>query len=178
MIQVVLSALFGIATLAIGLSRIRSQKREYEDFRLKEAAWVEATDAWQRKNNEQEKHTMRYLPGYEEDAKNLVIDADEHSNGGASHDYFVRCNGSPALHTQIAFTISFQNGPRNEHGVNGITEEALIDILLDRLNAFQAGEYKCRENALVITKLEEAKHWLQHRTANRTARGVEGTMEK
>ncbi len=39
----------------------------------------------------------------------------------------------------------------------------------------QAGEFSCRENALVITKLEEARHWLDHRTQVREAQGVEGT---
>ena len=48
-------------------------------------------------------------------------------------------------------------------------------IVLDRLRGFQESEFKCRENALAITKLEEAMHWLHHRTRARVARGVEGT---
>lgn len=35
----------------------------------------------------------------------------------------------------------------------------------------------CRENSLAITKLEEALHWLEARTKNRKAAGVEGTSE-
>jgi len=46
------------------------------------------------------------------------------------------------------------------------------------LRSFQAGPYACRENALALTKIEEAMHWLNHRTAERQARGVEGTSEK
>jgi hypothetical protein len=59
--------------------------------------------------------------------------------------------------------------------VNGITNEVLLAIVLDRLNGFQQGEFKSRENALAITKIEEAMHWLHHRTREREARGVEGT---
>lgn len=37
------------------------------------------------------------------------------------------------------------------------------------------GKFRCRQNALAITHLEEALHWCQERTAEREARGVEGT---
>lgn len=71
--------------------------------------------------------------------------------------------------------ISFQNGPIKENGVNGCQNEDLIAIIIDRLEGFQNTEFKCRENAIAITKLEEALMWLEKRTANRIARGVEGT---
>jgi hypothetical protein len=34
--------------------------------------------------------------------------------------------------------------------------------------------FPCRENSIAITRLEEALMWLDKRTANRDARGVEG----
>jgi hypothetical protein len=74
--------------------------------------------------------------------------------------------------------ILFQNGPINESGVNGITHEALLAIIIDRMRSFQEGPYACRENALALTKLEEAKMWLCSRTKERMGRGVEGTHEK
>ena len=43
------------------------------------------------------------------------------------------------------------------------------------LNGFQNSDYKCRENAIAITKLEEALMWLRKRTMARENRGVEGT---
>lgn len=112
---------------------------------------------------------------------------DEPGAGGANHLYmiegfdtannpsdpFVQRHGQAAKHS----TILFQNGPINEAGVNGITHEALIAILCDRLRAFQRGPYACRENALALTKLEEAQHWMQHRTKARMSRGVEGTHQ-
>lgn len=95
--------------------------------------------------------------------------------GGANHEYLISCDeGSAAVRTKI----SFQNGPIAEHGVNGVTQEALLAIVIDRLRAFQAGQFACRENALALTKIEEAQHWLLSRTRARMARGVEGTHKK
>ena len=54
--------------------------------------------------------------------------------------------------------------------------ETLLAVLIDRLQAFQTGPYACRENALALTHLQDAQHWLQHRTRARMARGVEGTQ--
>lgn len=71
--------------------------------------------------------------------------------------------------------VNFQKGPIKEYGPNGIHHEDLIAIVIDRLESFQESEYSCRENALAITKLEEALHWLRHRTNKREKRGVEGT---
>lgn len=71
--------------------------------------------------------------------------------------------------------LNFQNGPIGEVGVNGLTNEALLAIVMDRLAYFQEGKYKCRENALAATKIEEALMWLHARTMGRLQRGVEGT---
>ena len=90
-------------------------------------------------------------------------------------------NGNPAGGRTIGkgITIDWQNGPLAVDGVrkdpNGAFVEGVILAALDRLRYYQAGKWACRENALAITKLEESLHWLQHRTANREARGVEGT---
>jgi hypothetical protein len=55
-----------------------------------------------------------------------------------------------------------------------VDQEDLLAIVIHRLQGFQTGPFKCRENALALTKLEEALHWLNHRTARRVSRGVEG----
>lgn len=70
--------------------------------------------------------------------------------------------------------IKFQEGPIGEHGVNGCQIEDVINTLVDRLQGFQQGGYPCRENALAITKLEEARLWLDERTRKRQVQGVEG----
>lgn len=73
--------------------------------------------------------------------------------------------------------IHFQEGPVKECGVNGVANEDLINMVICRLEHFQNSEYKCRENALAITKLEEALLWLRKRTMGRENRGVEGTSK-
>ena len=71
--------------------------------------------------------------------------------------------------------INFQNGPIGEVGWNGVIDEALTAILIDRLETWQAGQYANRENALVKTALEESLLWRLKRTLDREARNVEGT---
>lgn len=110
---------------------------------------------------------------------------DEPGAGGANHRYEIsgfdmRTNTSrwPMEESWCGIELLFQNGPINEVGVNGITQEVLLAIVADRLRSFQAGPYACRENALALTKIEEALHWLQQRTIARMRRGVEGTNAK
>jgi hypothetical protein len=99
-----------------------------------------------------------------------VSTRDEPGHGGAHHHYRIGVAGHDGFNTEI----HFQNGPVKSHGTNGVTEGALLAIVIDRLRSFQAGKFACRENALALTKLEEAQHWLAHRTRARVARGVEG----
>ena len=78
----------------------------------------------------------------------------------------------------VGCVIRFQNGPIAESGFNGISQEALLAIVEDRLLGFQSGPYACRENAIALTKIQEAIMWLLKRTRDRMARGVEGTSQK
>lgn len=74
----------------------------------------------------------------------------------------------------LSFTL--QNGPIKENGVNGCQVDTLVEAakaILEGLNK----NFPCRENACAITKLDEALHWLDHRTKNREKRGVEGTNQ-
>lgn len=77
--------------------------------------------------------------------------------------------------SDILCDIHFQEGPIKECGVNGVCNEDLINMVIDRLEHFQNSDFKCRENALAITALEEALLWLRKRTMGREQRGVEGT---
>ncbi len=74
-------------------------------------------------------------------------------------------------------TVDFQEGPIKECGVNGVANEDLLNMVICRLQHFQASDYRCRENACAITKIEEALMWLRLRTYKREVRGVVGTHE-
>jgi hypothetical protein len=114
---------------------------------------------------------------------------DEPGHGNACHVYKI---SPPELDSFDATTdpkrasrlmraccdIRFQNGPIQEVGVNGISNEALLAIVEDRLFGFQSSQFACRENAIALTRIQEAMMWLQKRTRDRTARGVEGTNQK
>lgn len=113
-----------------------------------------------------------------------ILVTDEPGAGGANHRYEIVgfiAEENPSMaaddHAYVC-TALFQNGPIADVGVNGITEAALLAIVADRLRSFQAGPYACRENALALTHLEDAMHWLHHRTRKRMARGVEGTSAR
>ena len=115
-----------------------------------------------------------------------IVATDEPGAGGANHRYEVSgwnwktnpSNPTPDAPDCVGQIILFQNGPIAEKGVNGITHEALLAILIDRLQSFQKGPYACRENAIALTHLETAKLWLFSRTLERMQRGVEGTLVK
>ena len=77
--------------------------------------------------------------------------------------------------TDLLAKIHFQEGPIKECGVNGVCNEDLLIMVVRRLEGFQNSEFKCRENALALTHIEEALLWLRKRTMGRENRGVEGT---
>ena len=127
-----------------------------------------------------------------------IIATDMPGAGGANHIYdihvfaakqaFAGQRGEDMVPADTHLTIKFQNGPIGEAGFNGIGNEALMAVLIDRLRGFQylrnedgsynfntRGKYACRENAEQLTLLETALMWAQKRTRDRLARGVEGT---
>lgn len=81
-------------------------------------------------------------------------------------------------HVELIQKIHFQEGPIKEAGVNGVMNEDLIAMVICRLEHFNESDFSCRENAMAITKLEEALLWLRKRTMGREQRGVEGTHIK
>lgn len=58
---------------------------------------------------------------------------------------------------------------------DGTTNEEVLRVLIDRLRFLNEEKIACRQNSIAITKLEEALMWLEHRTAERREREVEGT---
>lgn len=82
----------------------------------------------------------------------------------------------------VGISIVWQDGPLGRGAErkepNGAFVETVIAAAKQRLEYYQevsAGAFKCGENAVAITKLDEALLWLDKRTREREARGVEGT---
>ncbi len=114
---------------------------------------------------------MRELTSHQTNACNEQIEitvADPPGAGGASHHYVISWPDG-------GVELRFQNGPIAEAGVNGLTHEALLAVLIDRLEGFQAGAFACLENQLASGHLRAAIETLKGRTKLREQRGVEGT---
>jgi len=79
----------------------------------------------------------------------------------------------------IGLEVSWQDGPlgRPPKTPTGAFVDDLIEAARQRLEFYQkasGGKFSCRENAIAITKLEEALHWLYSRRMEREERGVQG----
>lgn len=105
--------------------------------------------------------------------ESIVMTTDEADKSGAAHAYRASINGAEVARVQ------FQKGPRHEpESTPGMTEAAVLSILIDRMRGFQNGPYSCRENAIILTKLEECLHWTKARADARAKRGVLGQWVK
>jgi len=117
---------------------------------------------------------MREITDHKTNAANgelTVMAEDAPGSGGAHHVYSIAgfdAGKDPEI-------IQFQNGPIKEAGVNGLTHEVLLAIVIDRLRSFQAGKYVSAENDRALYHCQEALASLKARTEARLARGVEGT---
>lgn len=143
-------------------------KPEESSAKIELPATGQAREIFDHKNNEfNRKHVQ-------------VLAVDEKASDNANHRYRILV-WSPSGYGERLIAhcaINFQNGGLKEVGPNGITDQALIAIALDRLRSFNEGPYRCRENSIAITKLEEALLWGGKRASDRAARGVEGERKE
>jgi len=70
-------------------------------------------------------------------------------------------------------TIKVQDGVISENGINGVQITDVLEFVKEVYESLNS-EFRCRENALTITKIEEGLHWQKARTENRIKRNVEG----
>lgn len=103
---------------------------------------------------------------------------------GCNIDNSVDINGNPSggAVSGVGLDIQWQNGPlgrdHDRQDPNGAFVETVISAAKKRLEFYQTatdGKFACRENAVAITKLDEALMWLNKRTQDREERQVEGT---
>lgn len=115
-----------------------------------------------------------------EDNLNAVVYDDTAGAGNGRHYYeVVRRSQEKDCPDLLLATIHFQEGARNEPDSKaGVLETDLLEIVRHRLQCFQEGEYRTRENACALTHIEEALMWMNKRIADRKERGVLGTMKK
>lgn len=71
------------------------------------------------------------------------------------------------------------NAPQmvQDHGpLEGTLHEHLISAMIEDLK-LKSKEVPSRESSIIITKLEEARHWMEERQKSREAEGVAGTYQ-
>lgn len=140
-----------------------------DDFYPVKAAYV--AENYERTDNQNSKgevhdHKVTGKGGGADDT--VIVYFDDKGQGGARHHYSV-LSGS-----QVLLDVRFQDGPIQEVGVNGVQQEHLLTVVIDRLRDFQAGPFAGRYNDKALGHCEEALMWLQRRTVDRIRRGVEG----
>lgn len=105
----------------------------------------------------------------------VCVDLETPGPGGACHSYQIVWQGLSCTHVVGespyhvgVLSLKFQNGVVGDDGArNGVTEEALISILIHRLECFQRGSYPCPENEAAIMGLTAARGQLHARTEDR-----------
>jgi hypothetical protein len=88
---------------------------------------------------------------------------------------FVEEVGWPQVHgetSSVKFTV--QSGPIKEFGVNGCQIDDVIEWVKEKIEGFNKA-FPCRENSMIVTKLDEALLWSVKRKLDREKRNVEGT---
>lgn len=111
---------------------------------------------------------------------NAIYRTGEPGPGGAHHDYDIYRAGCNPNTSEIAMAcIEFQKGPRNDPDArHGVLDCDLLEIVRDRLKAFQSGPMATRENDMALMHIEEALMWMRKRIEDRAERDVLGTMCK
>lgn len=93
------------------------------------------------------------------------------------YSYLVQDFASGEYHQEIKFVKSELKDGAYIVSEDGVTNEAVIKVVLDRLKTLNE-KLPSRETSIAITKVEEALLWLEKRTFDRSERGVLGTNNK
>jgi hypothetical protein len=104
---------------------------------------------------------------------NFITDGDGNPTGGVTTLELDQGEG----YMKSAFHISWQDGIVGDDGQTGAFMEDVLEAARQRLQFFQTSKFRCRENAIALTKLEEALQWLDWRTRKRLIENVENSYE-
>lgn len=103
----------------------------------------------------------------------IEISAENDDDKGVAHDYLLLLDGV------VVGRLLFQKGPRkSDDSRAGLTEAAVIAVVIDRLECFQKGPFACAENEEQLTHLRAALAATKARADERARRGVLGKEEK
>ena len=108
---------------------------------------------------------------------NTIYAIDKPGAGGANHLYRIEPNDEN--HADYFALIQFQQGARKEDSsIHGVIDTDLLEIVRDRLAAFQGGKFACDYNAEALEHIEKALAALNRRVEDRIARNVLDTEKR
>lgn len=96
-------------------------------------------------------------------------------------DHWLDSKDRPAggVSTGRGFTIRWQNGPLGRDAdriePNGAFVETILNVVADRIEFYQRGQFACVHNANALIAIYDALKHLDARTKDREERKVEGT---
>lgn len=102
----------------------------------------------------------------------------------ASYNFFVKSVRGGEWSKSL--NVRFHQGPLLEENpdgsvrqlpVQGVTNEAVLAMVLDRLEVFQKGKFACNQNQFAIERIKEAIDALKAREAERFKAGIVGTCK-
>lgn len=100
---------------------------------------------------------------------------------GASYELPTYVVGEDGLQDAQGIVINFVKGDKSNpetYRQDGVITESIIQLAKEFMETVNVGDLACRENAMVITKLDEALMWINKRAEDRKLRGVQGTYQK
>ena len=97
---------------------------------------------------------------------NTVYAMDEPGPGGACHRYNITGLVPSGGGRDVDVWIDFQKGPRKDpSSIPGILDTDLLEIVRDRLTAFQNGDFACEYNAEALDYINKALEAMNPRVA-------------
>lgn len=115
---------------------------------------------------------MRLIEGEPSDLMNggLTIMAGERTSAGGAPTYYEIRSIEPQ-------PMGIRFCTRAGSPADGVTNEAMVLIVQDRLQCFQQGPHPCLENDQALAHLGEALHWLRCRAARVKTERADGSPE-
>jgi hypothetical protein len=88
--------------------------------------------------------------------KIVLVRVGERGPGGAFNRFDYAAFDGVDPKPSIQGIIQFQDGDPAVVGVNGVTMEVLLSVIVDRLKDYEAGPFACEENHRAISLLDRA----------------------
>lgn len=101
---------------------------------------------------------MREITGHNNDGiKILALDQAE---SGPPLKYVIEYSIPGGDARSVVVGLTFQDGPMDLFGVNGLSDESLLAILIDRMEGFDNGREACKGTTLALSALRDARRVL------------------